>query len=166
MTRHESDLTAAEWELIEPLIPRQGRLGRPRERDLREVFNAVQYQLATGCQWRALPNCFPPQGRTLRVSTVQNHFYSWRDTGVFDRMMDPKSPLVALRVASKAIAGRPRTDKTRRVRFGRFRFGSGADGGCHRQPERQDDRPEAPTKPFLYPPRGDPAVLEWWSSWL
>ena len=36
--RYESDLTAAEWGLIEPLIPRQGRLGRPRERDLREVF--------------------------------------------------------------------------------------------------------------------------------
>ncbi len=58
--RYESDLTDAEWGLIEPLIPRQGRLGRPRERDLREVFNAVQYQLATGCQWRALPDCFPP----------------------------------------------------------------------------------------------------------
>ena len=101
--RYESDLTAAEWELIEPLIPRQGRLGRPRERDLREVFNAVQYQLATGCQWRALPNCFPPQGRTLRVSTVQNYFYSWRDTGVFDRMMDPKSPsFVILELLARA----------------------------------------------------------------
>ena len=54
---HESDLTAAEWGLIEPLIPRQGRMGRSQERDLREVFNAVQYRLAIG--WRALPSCFP-----------------------------------------------------------------------------------------------------------
>jgi len=52
----ESDLTAADWALIEPLVPRQGRLGRPRERGIREVFNPVQYQLATGCQWWALPN--------------------------------------------------------------------------------------------------------------
>ena len=80
--RYESDLTDAEWELIEPLIPKQGRMGRPRERDLREVFNRVQYQLATGCQWRALPNCFAP------YSTVQNYFYNWRDSGLFDRMME------------------------------------------------------------------------------
>ena len=80
--RYESDLTDAEWELIEPLIPKQVRMGRPRERDLREVFNRVQYQLATGCQWRALPNCFAP------YSTVQNYFYNWRDSGLFDRMME------------------------------------------------------------------------------
>ena len=80
--RYESDLTDAEWELIEPLIPKQGRMGRPRKRDLREVFNAIQYQLATGCQWRALPNCFAP------YSTVQNYFYNWRDSGLFDRMME------------------------------------------------------------------------------
>ena len=80
--RFESDLTDAEWELIEPLIPKQGRMGRPRKRDLREVFDAIQYQLATGCQWRALPNCFAP------YSTVQNYFYNWRDSGLFDRMME------------------------------------------------------------------------------
>ena len=57
-------------------------------------------RVGTGCQWRALLNCFPP------FTTVQYYFYSWRDTGVFNQMMDPKSPLVALRALARAEAGR------------------------------------------------------------
>ena len=64
------------------MLPKQGRTGRPRQTDLREVFNAIQYVLATGCQGRALPSDFPP------YSTVINYFYGWQDSGLFDRMMD------------------------------------------------------------------------------
>ena len=35
-------MTDEEWALIEPLAPKQGRMGRPRETDAREVFNAIQ----------------------------------------------------------------------------------------------------------------------------
>ena len=49
---------------------KSGHLGRPRQTNLREVFNAIQYVLATGCQWRALPGDFPPH------STVMNYFTS------------------------------------------------------------------------------------------
>ena len=50
--RYESDLTDAEWARLEPLLPGPAATGRPREVDLREVVNAIQYQLTTGCQWR------------------------------------------------------------------------------------------------------------------
>ena len=30
------------------MLPEQGPMGRPRKTDLREVFNAIQYVLATG----------------------------------------------------------------------------------------------------------------------
>ena len=92
--RYESDVTDKEWAIVEPMIPKQGHLGRPRQTDLREVFNAIQYVLATGCQWRALPGDFPPH------STVMNYFYVWRDRDVFDHMMD------ALRELARAEAGR------------------------------------------------------------
>ena len=92
--RYESDVTDKEWEIVESMLPKQGPLGRPRETDLREVFNAIQYVLATGCQWRALPRDFPPH------STVINYFYRWQGDGVFDRMMD------ALRELARAEAGR------------------------------------------------------------
>jgi transposase len=92
--RYESDVTDQEWATLEPMIPKQGRLGRPRQTDLREVFNAVEYVLATGCQWRALPRDFPPH------STVMKYFYRWQGSGVFDRMID------ALRDLARAEAGR------------------------------------------------------------
>ena len=102
----ETTLTDDEWKLIEPLLPAPAPKGRPRTTDqgrtlrVRQVFDAIQFLLATGCQWRLLPRCFPP------FTTVQYYFYSWRDTGVFDRMMDPKSPLVALWTLARAESGR------------------------------------------------------------
>ncbi len=92
--RYESDLTDGEWLLVEPLPPPPSKLGRPRSTDLREVFNAIQYMLATGCQWRAIPKCSAP------FATVQNHFHPWRDKGVLERMMD------ALRERARERAGR------------------------------------------------------------
>jgi transposase len=49
---------------------------RPRTTDPRDVFDAILYMAATGCQWRMLPNDFPP------VSTVRGYFYDWRDNGL------------------------------------------------------------------------------------
>src|SRR5690349_2728486 len=39
--RYASDLTDAEWRLIEPFMPPVKRLGRPRETDLRAVVDAI-----------------------------------------------------------------------------------------------------------------------------
>src|ERR1700710_2223201 len=55
--------------------------GRPRRTDLRSVVEAVLYILSTGCQWRALPQEFPP------YSTVQGYFYAWRDTGRWQKIV-------------------------------------------------------------------------------
>ena len=108
----ETTLTDDEWKLIEPLLPAPAPKGRPRTTDqgrtlrVRQVFDAIQFLLATGCQWRLLPRCFPPFTTVRTDSSGQYYFYSWRDTGVFDRMMDPKSPLVALRTLVRAESGR------------------------------------------------------------
>ncbi len=59
--RYPSDLTDAEWRMVEPAMPPAKRGGRPRGVNLREVFNAVCYVLATGCQWKALPKNLPPK---------------------------------------------------------------------------------------------------------
>jgi len=74
--RYASDATEAEWALIEGLLPPAKSGGRPRTTDLRDVFDAILYMASTGCQWRMLPNDFPP------VSTVRRYFYDWRDSGL------------------------------------------------------------------------------------
>ena len=78
--KYASDLTDAEWGVIAALLPPCRPTGRPRTTDLREVFDAILYIATTGCQWRMLPNDFPP------VSTVRGYFYGWRNDGLLDEM--------------------------------------------------------------------------------
>jgi Putative transposase of IS4/5 family (DUF4096) len=59
--RYPSDLTDAEWALVEPMIPPAKRGGRRREVNVREVLNAIFYVLSTGCQWQALPKDLPAE---------------------------------------------------------------------------------------------------------
>jgi putative transposase len=92
--RYASDLTDAEWALIEPPMPAAKRLGRPRETELRAVLDAILYIARTGCQWRMLPKDFPP------FTTVQGYFYDWRDDGLFERIN------FALLLQAREAAGR------------------------------------------------------------
>ena len=93
-TRYPSDLTDAKWNVVRPLLPDRNHLGRPREVDLREVWNAIQYIAASGCAWSLLPKDFPP------VSTVRYYFYRWRDDGL---LVEINRALVA---AARLAAGR------------------------------------------------------------
>lgn len=78
--RYASDVSDAEWGLVEPLMPAPKKVGRPRTTDLRDVFDAILYIATSGCQWRMLPNDFPP------VSTVRRYFYDWRDNGLLEEL--------------------------------------------------------------------------------
>jgi transposase len=78
--RYPSDLTDAEWALVEPHIPPARRGGRRRKVDMREVVQGMLYILETGCQWRHLPKDFPPR------STVWEYFDLWRHDGTLDRI--------------------------------------------------------------------------------
>ena len=55
---YDSDLTDAQWELVEPLLPpeRGGRgWGRPLTNSRREIVNAILYMARAGCSWRPGP---------------------------------------------------------------------------------------------------------------
>jgi len=78
--KYASDLTDAEWALIAPFMPERKTTGRPRTTNLRDVFDAILYITTTGCQWRMLPNDFPP------VSTVRGYFYAWHNDGLLDEL--------------------------------------------------------------------------------
>jgi putative transposase len=80
--RYPTDLSDAAWETVAPLvdIPQTGS-GPRRSVDLREVVNAIFYKQHTGCQWRMLPNDFPPR------STVSGYFQRWKKSGVWDQII-------------------------------------------------------------------------------
>jgi transposase len=76
--RLPSDLTDAEWLVLEPLLPRRSHLGRPPVWSHREIVEALLFLLRGGLAWRMLPpGIFPP------VTTVQHYFYAWRDAGLW-----------------------------------------------------------------------------------
>jgi hypothetical protein len=66
--RYASDVTDAEWALIEPQMPASKRLGRPRETELRAVLDAILYIARTGCQWRMLPKETFPRSRRCKAT--------------------------------------------------------------------------------------------------
>ncbi len=82
-----TDVTDAQWAVIEPLVTyrsAQDRYngGRPRTVDLRRVVDAVLYQARTGVQWRLLPTEFPPSG------TVRYYFDTWTWDGTWIAIND------------------------------------------------------------------------------
>jgi len=104
---YPSDVTDAQWALIEPHIPVYPG-GRPRKTDLRDVVDAILYVLRTGCQWRYLPKDFPPK------STVWRYFDEWRHNGTLDTIHDvlrrkvraaekPYSPRTTASVDSQSV---------------------------------------------------------------
>jgi len=92
--RYASDATETEWELVAPFLEPRSNVGRPREVEIRDIWDAIQYIAAAGCPWRLLPKDFPP------VSTVQYHFYCLRNSGVLDLINE------ALVLAARVVEGR------------------------------------------------------------
>ena len=79
---YPTDLTDAEWQIIEPLVPPVNSGGRPADHWRREIVNAIFYVLRTGCQWRMLPHDLPPW------QTVYTYFRNWRRDGTWPRIHD------------------------------------------------------------------------------
>ena len=75
-----SDMTDAEWAVLEPFFPPPSHVGRPRKWPMRRIVEAILYLLRGGLPWRMLPPCFPP------VSTVRRWFYLWRDNRLWQTL--------------------------------------------------------------------------------
>jgi len=75
--RFASDVTDAEWAVLEPLLPPLSAVGRPPAWPMRTIVDAIFYVLRGGIPWRMLPPCFPPR------QTVYGWFAAWRDAGVW-----------------------------------------------------------------------------------
>jgi putative transposase len=48
-TAYSSDLSDAEWQILEPLLPHGKTGGRLRKYSLRDIINSIQYVLRGGC---------------------------------------------------------------------------------------------------------------------
>ncbi len=91
---YSSDLTDAQWEILQPLIPPLSPEAAYHFHERREIVNAILYVLRSGCPWRLLPHDFPAYG------TVYDYFRKWQRQGVWDRVLE------ALRMQMRVKEGR------------------------------------------------------------
>lgn len=69
---YSTDLTDAEWQILEPLLPAEKPGGRHRLYPMREIINGLRYLLRSGCAWRLLPHDFP------HWRAVYEYFRVWK----------------------------------------------------------------------------------------
>jgi len=79
---YPSDLTDAEWEILEPLIPEVSEDATVPTISRREIVNGILYVLRSGCPWRLMPHDLPAWG------TVYYYFRMWRIAGIWDKAME------------------------------------------------------------------------------
>jgi transposase len=78
------DLTEAQWNIVEPILPkdpvRADRRGRPWS-NRRKVLNGVLWILRTGAPWEDLPPRYGP------YQTAHRRFQNWVRSGVMEAML-------------------------------------------------------------------------------
>jgi transposase len=79
--RYSTDLTNKQWKIIEPIF-KSNKGQHLCTHSKRELVNAVLYLVKTGCQWRLLPNDFPP------YSTVWSFYRRALKSGKWEQAMD------------------------------------------------------------------------------
>lgn len=73
---YPTDLTDAQWTLLQPMLPKPSTRGRPRA-EARTMMDGIFYVLHGGIQWRLLPHSFGPW------STVHGTYRRWRRQGLW-----------------------------------------------------------------------------------
>ena len=83
---YSTDLTDAQWALLEPFFPvvvrDDGKIGRPRQYSYREILNGIFYILRAGCAWERMPHDLPPH------TTCYHYFRKWSNNGLWRTIHD------------------------------------------------------------------------------
>ena len=93
---YPSDLTDAEWSLIEPLLPPIGERTFCETSPRRELVNAIRYVLRTGIPWRFMPHDLP------HYKTAHHYHRLWSKNGVWKVINDMLVKLERERKGRKA----------------------------------------------------------------
>lgn len=80
---YPTDLTDAQWELIQSFLKPLTKAGAPRKKNMREVVNSIFYVIKTGCQWKMIPHDF-----NIPKSTAHYYLQQWQLNGVWKKIQE------------------------------------------------------------------------------
>ncbi|MFJ1958779.1 IS5 family transposase [Streptomyces microflavus] len=75
------DLTDEQWAVLEPLLPRGARAGRPPVWSRRQLIDGIPFRVRTGVPWRDVPVEYGSWGR------VYDLFRWWQRDGTWHRIL-------------------------------------------------------------------------------
>ena len=76
-----ADLTDAQWAVLEPLLPRGRKPGRPPAWTKRQLINGIRWRVRAGAPWRDVPPAYGPW------QTVYGLFRRWQRDGTWARIL-------------------------------------------------------------------------------
>jgi transposase len=75
------DLTDAQWQLLEPLLPAVSGRGRPRKWTRRQLIDGIRWRIRAGTPWRDVPERYGPW------QSVYGLFRRWQRDGIWARIL-------------------------------------------------------------------------------
>jgi putative transposase len=115
---YTTDLSSTQWQFIKSSLNIDER---KRKHDLKEVWNAINYLVKTGCQWRLLPLDFP------KWQLVYYYYSKWSSLELFDLLLEKLRIKVRLKMGQKGEASLGIID-SQSVRWGNNKALNGYDG--------------------------------------
>jgi transposase len=127
------DLTDAQWERLEPLLPVPSRPGRPSSWSKRQLIDGVRWRVRTGAPWRDMPVEYGSWAAAYGL------FRRWQRSGAWQRIL---ITLQALADAAGRITWDVSVDSTI-ARAHQHAAGARKRGTC--RPNRRAGSPSSPT---------------------
>ncbi|MEU8718666.1 transposase, partial [Streptomyces sp. NPDC048663] len=75
------DLTDEQWTVLEPLLPKGARAGRPPVWPRRQLIDGIRFRVRTGVPWRDVPVEYGPWSR------IYDLFRRWQRNGTWQRVL-------------------------------------------------------------------------------
>jgi len=118
MKNYPTDLSDNQWQFIKKTLQLDER---KRKHNLQSIWNAIQYLVKTGCQWRMLPLNF------AKWQLVYYYYKKWSDLEQFDLLLSKLRERVRIKKGQNAEASLGILD-SQSVRWGNNRSLNSYDG--------------------------------------
>jgi transposase len=118
MKNYSTDLSDNQWQFIKKTLQLDER---KRKHNLRSIWNAIQYLVKTGCQWRMLPINF------AKWQLVYYYYKKWSDIEQFDLLLSKLRESVRIKKGQNAQESLGLMD-SQSVRWGNNRALNSYDG--------------------------------------